>query len=51
MRNVHQRIQLTFGRQYGLTIQSEPDEGTLVRIHLPALDEEESRPYRKEADA
>lgn len=51
VRNVHQRIQLTFGRQYGLTIQSEPDEGTLVRIHLPALDEEESRPYRKEADA
>ena len=49
VRNVHQRIQLTFGRQYGLTIQSEPDEGTLVRIHLPALDEEASRPYRKEA--
>ena len=51
VRNVHQRIQLTFGRQYGLTIQSEPDEGTLVRIHLPALDEEASRPYRKEADS
>lgn len=27
VRNVHQRIQLTFGRQYGLTIQSEPDRG------------------------
>ena len=51
VRNVHQRIQLTFGRQYGLTIQSEPDEGTLVRIHLPALDEEASQPYRKEADS
>lgn len=48
IRNVHQRIQLTFGQEYGLTIYSEPDEGTLVRIRLPALDEETSRPYRKE---
>ncbi len=46
LRNVHRRIQLTFGRQYGLTILSEPDDGTVVRIRLPALDEE--RKYRKE---
>lgn len=33
--NVHQRIRLYFGEKYGLEIESEPDEGTLVRIHLP----------------
>ncbi|MCI9264380.1 MAG: sensor histidine kinase [Oscillospiraceae bacterium] len=38
--NVHQRIQLTFGEKYGLTLFSEPDEGTLVRIRLPALTRE-----------
>ena len=37
-RNVHQRVQLAFGRAYGLTILSEPDSGTTVRIRLPALD-------------
>lgn len=39
LRNVHQRIQLYFGEKYGLEIQSEPDEGTVVRIHLPKTDE------------
>lgn len=38
-RNVHQRIRLTFGEPYGLTIRSEPDAGTTVRIRLPALTE------------
>ena len=42
VRNVHQRIRLTFGTEYGLTIFSEPDEGTLVRIRLPALTREEA---------
>ena len=42
VRNVHQRIRLTFGGAYGLTIFSEPDEGTLVRIRLPALTREEA---------
>ena len=35
--NVHTRIQLRFGQEYGLEIQSEPDEGTMVRVHLPAI--------------
>lgn len=43
IRNVHQRIQLTFGEQYGLTLFSEPDEGTLVRIRLPALTREKAQ--------
>ena len=42
VRNVHQRVTLTFGEGYGLTIFSEPDEGTLVRIRLPALSREEA---------
>ena len=42
VRNVHQRIALTFGMGYGLTIFSEPDEGTLVRLRLPALSREEA---------
>ena len=40
--NVHTRIQLMFGVRYGLTVESEPDEGTTVTIHLPAI------PYTKE---
>ena len=37
LRNVHQRIQLTYGKDYGLTILSEPDVGTTVRIRLPKV--------------
>ena len=47
VRNVHQRVGLTFGEGYGLTIFSEPDEGTLVRIRLPALDREEAERRRQ----
>ncbi len=36
--NVQRRIQLRFGEQYGLKIDSEPDEGTTVIIHLPAIE-------------
>ena len=36
LKNVHQRIQLYYGDAYGLTVESEPDVGTTVRIHLPA---------------
>ena len=35
LRNVHERIQLTYGRRYGLHIQSAEDEGTLITIRLP----------------
>ncbi|HIY37716.1 MAG TPA: sensor histidine kinase [Candidatus Agathobaculum merdigallinarum] len=48
VRNVHQRIRLTFGPQYGLTILSEPDEGTLVRIRIPALNQDEAGRYQQE---
>lgn len=42
--NVHKRIQLRYGEAYGLTIESCPDEGTTVRIHLPAI------PYEREKE-
>lgn len=35
--NVHNRIRLRFGNPYGLEIESQPDEGTTVRIHLPDI--------------
>lgn len=40
--NVHSRIKLMFGAEYGLSVYSEPDEGTKVVIHIPAI------PYTKE---
>ena len=48
VRNINRRIQLFFGPEYGLEFFSEPDEGTLVRIHLPALNEEQAAAYQKE---
>lgn len=36
VKNVNERIKLYFGEAYGLTIDSEPDEGTVITIHLPA---------------
>lgn len=44
VRNVHQRIRLTFGAAYGLHIESEPDQGTTVTVHLPALEHGERMP-------
>lgn len=33
--NVEERIQLFYGKAYGLEVYSEPDEGTLIRIRIP----------------
>jgi two-component system sensor histidine kinase YesM len=38
--NVNERIQLTFGSGYGLTLESEQDVGTLVVLRQPAVREE-----------
>lgn len=35
--NVHSRIRLRFGDPYGLEIESQPDEGTTIRIHIPDI--------------
>ncbi len=37
--NVHHRIQLNYGTRYGLSLESEPGEGTRVRALLPLEDE------------
>jgi two-component system sensor histidine kinase YesM len=38
--NVHERIKLFHGPDYGLEIESEPDEGTCVSIWMPLMKEE-----------
>ena len=35
LKNVHERIRLTYGPEYGLTIHSVEDEGTTVTIRIP----------------
>lgn len=37
IKNVHQRIQSFYGDQYGLTIDSKENQGTIVTINLPAI--------------
>ena len=37
VKNVNERIKLYFGNEYGLKVESEPDEGTKITIHLPAV--------------
>ena len=34
--NVQERIRLYFGQNYGMEVESEPDEGTRIRIYIPA---------------
>ena len=41
VKNVNERIKLYFGEKYGLKIDSEPDVGTTIIIHLPAKKYEE----------
>ena len=39
IKNVNERIKIYFGESYGLTIESEPDEGTSVKIRMPKIKE------------
>ena len=41
--NVHSRLKLRFGEEYGLIIHSCPDEGMMIQIHIPYI------PYTTEA--
>lgn len=41
VKNVSERIQLYFGKEYGLEILSEPDNGTEILITMPAVDYDE----------
>jgi two-component system sensor histidine kinase YesM len=40
VKNVHERIQLYYGEEYGLKIESELESGTCVRIWLPIINDE-----------
>jgi two-component system sensor histidine kinase YesM len=40
LKNVHERIQLYYGSQYGIKIKSEPEVGTEVSIWLPIIRDE-----------
>lgn len=35
VKNIDERIKLSYGKQYGLTIESELDRGTTVRVRIP----------------
>lgn len=35
--NINSRIKILFGKEYGLIVESEPDEGTRVSICIPAV--------------
>ncbi len=37
LKNVNQRIKLYYGKQWGLSIESEPGEGTHVYLEIPAI--------------
>ncbi|MFT5871571.1 MAG: two-component system sensor histidine kinase YesM [Clostridium sp.] len=39
VKNVHERIQLSYGMEFGLEIQSEIEEGTTIKIWLPLTKE------------
>lgn len=41
LQNVQERLRLVFGEGYGLSLSSEPDEGTEVFIRIPAVRYEE----------
>lgn len=40
VKNVDDRLKIYFGEKYGITIESEPDEGTWVTIRMPQVREE-----------
>ncbi len=42
LRTVHQRIQILFGAEYGLTVESTADVGTKIIVTIPMLTAEES---------
>ncbi|GAE06547.1 two-component sensor histidine kinase [Paenibacillus sp. JCM 10914] len=37
LKNVHDRIRLMYGDEYGIDIQSRPNEGTVVMIYIPII--------------
>jgi two-component system sensor histidine kinase YesM len=48
LRNVHERLQLYFGADYGLRIYSREQAGTRVEIRFPIIHNEDDRPFGTE---
>lgn len=47
IKNVNDRIKIYFGKEYGLSIESELDEGTTVIIRMPKLEENAAAGWEK----
>ena len=47
IKNVNDRLRIYFGAQYGLSIESVPDEGTTVTIRMPRVPEDREGDYDK----
>ncbi len=45
VKNVHDRIRLIFGNEYGLDITSAKGEGTAVNLKIPAMEREEMKKF------
>ncbi|MEG1520246.1 MAG: histidine kinase, partial [Clostridia bacterium] len=42
VKNVHNRIQIYFGQEYGITVNSELDKGTEIKIRIPIIEDGEN---------
>lgn len=40
--NIHQRIQLLFGKSYGLMLEENVERGLIVKVHIPMMEQGES---------
>ncbi|MFB9331144.1 sensor histidine kinase [Paenibacillus aurantiacus] len=43
LRNVHERIRLNYGGEYGIAVDGAPGEGCEVTLHIPVIREDEMR--------
>ncbi len=41
VKNVNDRLKIYFGKKYGITIESELDEGTVVKVRIPKITKEQ----------
>ena len=48
LRNVHQRLVLNYGKEYGLRLESREGQGTTITFHIPGMKEE--KPHVQLAD-
>ncbi|MEK8126860.1 histidine kinase [Paenibacillus filicis] len=46
--NVHRRIQMVYGDQYGLSIESQEDKGTRMIMRMPRLDEKREKQDKRQ---